>query len=64
MHLSNSCQTSQFIPELRSQSEKMRRSTLAQRGDQLELAEMAEPMVRLQDQEGEIEDERSRVLTL
>ena len=42
----------------------MRRSTLAQRGDQLELAEMAEPMVRLQDQEGEIEDERSRVLTL
>ena len=64
--MSNSYQSPQFVPELRTQSEKMCRSTLAQKGDQWELVEMAEPLMRLQDEE-EIEElkghERSKVLT-
>ena len=63
----NNYQNPQFIPELRTQSSKMRRSTLVQRGEQWELVEIAELLTELQDQEGEIEElrghEQSKVLT-
>ena len=65
LHLSNSYQNR--IPELRTQSSKMRRSTLVQRGEHWELVEMAEPLMGLQDQEEQIEElrghEQSKVLT-
>ena len=63
----NNYQNPQFIPELRTQSSKMCRSTLVQRGEQWELVEIAELLTELQDQEGEIEElrghEQSKVLT-
>ena len=62
VHHSHRYQSPQFIPELRQQSESMCRSTLVRRGggSQWELVEMAEPLMRLLDQEDEIEELQGR----
>ena len=59
-HHSSRYQSPQFTPELRNQRETARRSTLVKKEDQWELVEMAEPLMKLLDQEEEIEELRGR----